>query len=549
MDQNLHDNTFQLINARNNQVVFSGEIKRQETSIGGFRVLDFSAFSQIGDYRIKAGNVITPSFRISERIWDNSLWRVLNFVYGERCGYPVPAEHGQCHTDVFAEHNGQKIMYAGGWHDAGDMSQFTLQTGDVTYTLLEAYNILRDSNESLAVRMLEEAEWGLEFILRCRFGDGYRISSVDNVIWTDGIIGTIDDIARPNVHNIAFDNFLYAAYEAYASMTLDHDPGFQEFLVRVAKEDFNFAMKQHEKAGYGEFRLRGEHSFNTSESQYMATISWSASMLYKLTNDPYYADIATRYVQYTLDCQQKTPLSKQSAVKGFFFRDKTKKVAVHYNHQSRDQVYMQALILLCETQPQHQDYGRWTEAIRLYGEYLKAIMPYTAPYGMIASGIYREDEINDPSFDKMYMSIKEGDTQNFVEQVKNGVSLDGRHYLKRFPVWLSHRGNAAVHLSTGKAAALCGKFMNDKELMRIGREQLYWLVGKNPFGQSLIYGEGDRFGQMFSPLPGTIVGEMPVGMQTRYNGDEPCWPVVNNSTYKEVWLTSAGKWISLAIEY
>jgi hypothetical protein len=549
MNKNLHNNTFQLIDAQNNQVIFNGEVTHDKTTIGEFDILNFSTFNQVGEYYLKVGNVLTPTFRISERIWENSLWRVLNFVFGERCGYAVPGGHGICHTDIFAEHDGKKIMYAGGWHDAGDMSQFSLQTGDVTYTLLEAYNKLKNKNEMLAVRMLEEAEWGLQFILRCRFGDGYRVSSVDDVIWTDGIVGTIDDIARPNVHNGAFDNFLYAAYEAYASLSVDRDPMLQESLIHIAKEDFEFAMKRHSEVGYGDFNIRGEHSFNTSESQYMATISWSASMLYQLTKDKYYADIATLYIQYTMDCQRKTSPYGRNELKGFFYRDKTKKVAVHYNHQSRDQVYMQALILLCETQPQHSDFNRWMESIRLYGDYLKAIMPYTAPYGMIASGIYRTDEVNDPSLDKMYMTVKEGDSVNFIEQVKNGVQLDKEHYLKRFPVWLSHRGNAAVHLSSGKAAALCGHFLDDKELMRIGQEQLYWLVGKNPFGQSLVYGEGTRYGQMFSPLPGTIVGEMPVGMQTRYNGDEPCWPMANNSVYKEVWVTSAGKWISLAIEY
>jgi len=50
-------------------------------------------------------------------------------------------------------------------------------------------------------------------------------------------------------------------------------------------------------------------------------------------------------------------------------------------------------------------------------------------------------------------------------------------------------------------------------------------------------------------LPGEMVGEMPVGIQTRYNEDVPYWPQANNATYKEVWMTTAGKWLSLTAEF
>jgi hypothetical protein len=443
---------------------------------------------------------------------------------------------------------GKQIAYSGGWHDAGDQSQQTLQTGEIALALVEAYSKMKDKNEALALRMLEEARWGLDFVLRCRWGDGYRASGVGNIEWTDGILGTADDRAKARVIKAAFDNFLYSGLEAFIALELDTDPHMQDYLQRIAAEDFAFAMNDHQQTGYVVPR-GGGHTLNTPQSQYMATVSWAASQLYKLTGEPYYAGIAAEYIRYTLDCQRKEPLSKQCGIKGFFYRDKSMKVATHYNHQSRDQVYMQAMVSLCETQPAHPDYNRWAESIRLYGDYLKSLMAYTAPYGMLPSGVYRLDEMSDPTYDAMHTGNTEHEAKNFVEQVKNGFRLDHEHYLKRFPVWFSFRGNAAVHLATGKAAALCGKFLNDKELLQIGQEQLYWIVGKNPFGQSLIYGEGHNYAQQFAVCPGELVGEVPVGIQTRFNGDEPCWPYTNNSTYKEVWGSSAGKWISLAIEY
>ncbi len=546
-----NSNRFQLLDAANGQPVYEGEIEEATTTIGQFGLIDFTRFRQPGEYRLKAGDSVTPSFRIGKDIWEDSQWKVLNFLFCQRCGHPVPGKHATCHTDLMSVHNGRSISYAGGWHDAGDLSQQTLQTGDVTFSLLEAYAKLKDKNPALAARLREEAEWGLEFILKNRYGDGYRASSMGLLIWQDGVFHTLDDISSVRVQNMAFDNFLYAGYEAYASMTLDNDPMLQEYLARVAEEDFAFAMEKFKKDGFDQFRQIMEHSYNTSKSQYMATVSWAASQLYKLTRKPCYADMAADYIRYTLECQRTEPLKDPDRTRGFFYRDPSRQSIVHYIHQSREQVYMQAMALLCETQKEHPDYKKWVNSIRLYGNYLKGLMKYTYPYGMLPSGVYQTEEYKDSaSFYSLHLFAPENAEELYSEQVKRGVKLDEEHYMKRFPVWFSiFNGNTAIHLSTGKSAAICGNFLHDKELLAIGLEQLYWTVGKNPFGQSLIYGEGHNYPQLNTFSSGEMTGEMPVGIRTLGNDDIPYWPQTNNACYKEVWVTSAGKWLSLIAEY
>jgi len=407
------------------------------------------------------------------------------------------------------------------------------------------------SSPPLAARLREEAEWGVEVMLKNRYGDGYRASSMGLLIWQDGVFNTLDDISSVRVQNMAFDNFLYAGYEAYASMTLDNDPMQQEYLLRVAEEDFAFAMEKFKKDGFDQFVQPYEHSYNTSKSQYMATISWSASQLYKLTGKPSYADIAAEYIRYTLDCQRTEPLKDQDGTRGFFYRDKSRKSIVHYIHQSREQVYMQAMVMLCETQKEHPDYPKWVNSIQLYGEYLKGMMKYTHPYGMIPSGVYHAEEYKDTTnFYALHLFPPANAKELYTEQIKRGVQLDKEHYMKRFPVWFNiFNGNTAIHLSNGKSAAICGNFLKDKELLNIGLEQLYWTVGKNPFGQSLIYGEGHNYPQLNTFSSGEMTGEMPVGIRTLGNDDVPYWPQTNNACYKEVWVTSAGKWLSLTAEY
>lgn len=542
------DKKFRLVDAGNGQPVYEGSIRNEQTAIGSFGILDFSGFRQAGNYRLQTDGFTTSAFRIGENIWENSVWKALNFIFCERCGYPVPGKHDHCHADIYATHNGRTVAYNGGWHDAGDMSQQTLQTGDVMFALFEMANKVKGKDVLLRQRLLEEAKWGLDFILKCRFGDGYRASSAGMAIWTDNMTGNEDDTPA-RVHNNPFDNFLLAGMEAYAAGSIDDDPALQESLVRTAKEDFEFALKAHQETGYGNFKIFWEHSYNTSESQYMATASWAASQLFRLTGENGYARLAADFARFVLSCQRNTPLKDKDRLCGFFYRDRSRKVITHFNHQSREQVYMQSLIALCETQPAHPSYGKWKNAIELYASYLKSITRYSQPYRMIPSGVYHVDEAKDSlSFYAQHLFPGKQAVSDYTRQLENGIRLDKEHYLRIFPVWFSFRGNTAIHLAMGKAAALCGNFLNDGELKEIAEEQLRWTVGKNPFGQSLMYGEGDRYAQQYAALPGEMTGELPVGIQTKYNEDKPYWPQCNNATYKEVWMTSAGKWLSLIAE-
>jgi hypothetical protein len=549
-----NDGKFQLIDFTASQAVYEGKIVPVKTRTGNFETINFTDFRQEGQYMIRVGSVTTQPFFINRNLWDNSAWRVLNFMFCERCGYPVPGKHGVCHADLNCDYKDKIFPVNGGWHDAADMSQQALQTGEIAYSIMEMANRAKEKNDiDLYNRLMEESLWGIDFIMKTRVGDGYRFLTWGTNLWTDGLIGTIDDSGRRKgtIDNGGFENLLFSGIEAYASMSIEHDQMLKTNLKKIAKEDFGYAIKQIEELSYdGVISKSHGHANMTSQSQYMATLSWAASMLYKLTGEKYYADKAAEFIKYVIQCQRAEPLNDKSMTRGFFYRDLTKKSIVHYTHQSRDYVYMQALTELCKTQPDNPDYKTWENSIRLYGGYLKNVMQYVTPYGMIPSGIYNKNEIKDSvNFYKVQVWINSGAGKDFKEQLDNGVKLDEEHYLRVFPVWFSFKGNTAVQLATGKAAALCGKFLNDKELINIAEQQLFWVVGKNPFGQSLIWGEGSNYAQQYTALPGEMVGEIPVGMQSRFNEDTPYWPQFNTATYKEVWGSSASKWFSLISEF
>lgn len=540
---------FKLID-ENGRTAYRGKAVRKETSIGNYRILDFTRFDKAGEYAIEYDGTKTPYFKIGDNIWENAKWKVLNYIFCQRCGYNVPGIHSTCHTDLYSKHNGVCIPYCGGWHDAGDLSQQTLQTADVTFSLFEAYNKHADIDPALAARLKEEARWGLEFILKNRYGDGYRASSMGLLHWTDGVVGSKDDIYTVRVQNLPFDNFLYSGYEAYAALTLKkEDPKTYDYLVKVAEEDFEFAMEKYLKDGYAGFVQPYEHTYNTSRSQFMATVSWAASQLFMLTGKNLYAEKAAKFMGYVMECQQTEPIGEDK-VRGFFWRDTDRKSIVHYIHQSRDQFYMMALESLCRTQPDHTEFCKWKDTMKMYGEYLKSIFRHTYPYNMMPSGVYHIDEASDSeAFYALHLFPPHDAEQRYEAQIKRGVKLSDEFYVKRFPVWFNiFNGNNAVILSTAKAAAICANMFDDMELKQMALDQLYWISGKNPFNQSMIYGEGANYPSMDSFSSGDIVGAMPVGIKTIGDEDVPEWPQVNNACYKEVWVTTAGRWISLLNE-
>lgn len=548
---------FQLVDNTTKGVVYQGKITQTTGKLGTFQTADFSDFNRPGQYAIRVGDITTEPFFINEDLWDNSAWRVLNFLFVERCGYPVPGKHEVCHTDLHANFRGKSYLFSGGWHDAADMSQQVLQSGEVTFSLFEMAKRAKEKGSfDLYNRLMEEAKWGVNIILRSRLVDGYRAQTWGTNLWTDGYIGTQDDSTmwrRVRVHNRAFENFVFAGIEAYASMMINDDPALKENLRKVAIEDYGYAKARFDSIGFKDLSSiggGGDHASMASNSQYSANISFAASLMYELTKDEFYAREAAKAIQYTLDCQRVEPLHDAAGTRGFFYRDLNKKSIVHYNHQSRDQVFMQALTALCETQPHNADYTKWANAIRLYGGYLKELMTFVKPYGLVPSGVYDINEVKDSlNFYKWQVGIFRGAGPDYRQQLENGFKLDDEHYLKIFPVWFSFRGNVTVQLSTGKAAVLAGKFLKDKELIDIGEQQLMWVVGRNPFGQSMIWGEGSNYPQLYTALPGETVGGIPVGMKSRYNEDKPYFPQFNTATFKEVWTSSAARWMSLIAEY
>ncbi len=510
---NLSDKKFSLIDTNSKQTVLEKSITVKKTPLGKFQVLDFTEFEKPGTYFLKAGDVQTKPFKIDQfdEIYRSSIVKTINLFYALRCGDAIPGIHDVCHRDWVGTHGDEEVIVNGGWHDAGDLSQGLGNTTEATHAMFLLADQLKDSDPELSARLNEEGKWGLDWILKTRFKDGarFRFSTMD--FWTDGIIGTIDDV--PSRAQTSEENFYCAKAEAEAAMALkNNDPILADYALQTAIDDWDISMNNIRRMG-----------LSTAGS-----IVNSSLTLFKATSDEKYKKVAVAYGDSIIACQSQEDLATDVSLKGFFYTNSRKNSIQHFSHKSSEQEPVLGLVRLCETFPNHVNIAKWKNAIRLYADYYKEITKYTDPYFMIPASIY---------------DLTQSREEVEQEQIKNGIRLNDRYYLRRFPTWTSFRGNSGTTLTQAKGLASIAKYLNDKDLLTISYKVLDWHLGLNPFNESLMYGEGYRYAGQYSVTSGNIVGGLPVGVETHFNRDAPYWPAENCYNWKEIWVFPSGRWL------
>jgi hypothetical protein len=523
--------------------VLHKSVRSVRTPIGEFQQMDFSELRAPGTYAIRAGNVSTRPFRIGDDVWTRTIWETLNFFYGERCGYAVPGSHGVDHLDWFATHGDQKIVMSGGWHDAGDLSQGVINTGEATYAMFALAERLRarGGNAALVARLIDEGKWGLAWVLRVRFDGGYRIGFASHNLWTNNVVGDADDRSREAKNN-PNANYIAAAAEAIAARVLRSDePDLAARSLRTAEEDWRYAI----------VGVEGPSTWSTpafaATRLELAGIGATASLeLYRATHEQMYADKAVELAKVIVASQQKIPVGKAFPLAGFFYTGPDRDTLFHEFHRGNDQAPIVALTELVETLPQHADRATWMSTLALYAEYQKKSAMTTAPYGVLPAYVYRlGDETKDvPDSGALHGATREA----YRAQVLAGRPMGDGWYLRAFPVWFARRGNFGVLLSQAKALAASARVRHDSAGLDLAQRQAQWIVGRNPFAQSTMYGEGYDWAQQYSVSSGDFVGSLPVGMQSRGDTDLPYWPSQNMYVYKEVWVHPASRWLWLMVD-
>ncbi|MEN8116712.1 MAG: glycoside hydrolase family 9 protein [Bacteroidota bacterium] len=530
---------FSVINIENNKEAINKDIQIQSTRFGDFQILDFSEINQPGKYKIKVGDIESGLFNISKNIWEQSVWNNINFWRSERCGQTVDGIHGNCHADVYCEHNGKKIIVNGGWHDAGDLTQMIYNTGDAIVAMLELAEKVENTNPEMYNALVDEAKWGLDWMLKTRFGDGFRHYFGGISKYTDGVIGTNDDISF-KAENLPYENFLSSMVLSEAALFFEGKNNvLAERCKTAAVDDWKFAT---EKADILNVELCGN-----------ATIA--SANIYKLTDDNKYKEKAIEWAKIITQSQQKEKTDWDVPLAGFFFKSPKHEQILRYNPIGMDQAPIIALKELAELFPDNKNWMDWYSTIALYGEYIKETSKLANPFQMIPQSVYNVDEVHKPSVHGFQQSTLakykkyEEEEPIYRQQVENGMPLGKGNYLKTFPVWYSHRGSAGILLSQAKGLSVASSLRSDNEGKDLAQLQLQWLVGRNPFAQSNVYGEGYDFPPMYFASSGPLVGALACGIQTHGNSDLPNWPAAACYNYKEIWSHTTARYLWLISDF
>jgi endoglucanase len=191
------DSRFDLIDAATGEAVWQGSgTSLPGASWGRFAhhvQLEFSGLSRPGRYRLRLGCVESPAFPIGEGIFDELPSQLLEFIRQQRCGNN-PWLGAECHawdgrTACGPRPAGTPLDARGGWHDAADLLKYLLTSGNATAQMLLAWELHRSATGDTAEArrealfpdrvdatgrpgtngvpdVLDEARWGLEWMLK-----------------------------------------------------------------------------------------------------------------------------------------------------------------------------------------------------------------------------------------------------------------------------------------------------------------------------------------------------------------------------------------------
>ena len=137
--QSLALKEFELVDAKTNKTVYRAAAGKAFGAYGPFTQtyrLDFSAFTNSGNYYLKTGNIQSPVFPINNQVYDGTADFCLRYMRQQRSGFN-PFLKDSCHTHdgytVYAPvPDGTHIDASGGWHDASDYLQYSATSANAT---------------------------------------------------------------------------------------------------------------------------------------------------------------------------------------------------------------------------------------------------------------------------------------------------------------------------------------------------------------------------------------------------------------------------------
>lgn len=529
--------TFKLV--YKGEVIKEAPLSKEVFDHKTYGVIDFSDVIKEGTYYIQVGDKKTHPFKISNEIYQSSINKSIAFLESLRCGVDVKGVHSACHLNCYTiNEKGESVPNYGGWHDAGDVSQFEICTAEMAYAILELASVEKDA--SLRKQLLEEARVGIDWLLRTRLSDGKRALAVGYHIWRSNQKAEGDKTLESHAEEGPFECFLAAMALARAALIFEKsDAGYASWCKRIAILDYQHAIYCYD---HGIYTKRWGPSITSLVSGAACS---ALCLLYQLTKDERYLSDATRFSRSLLNCQEQDGVS---GIKGFFYEDEEHNYVLTFEHRGHEQTPIEGLVNLCKTFKDHPMLQEWLNGVELYATYIKDSY-INNPYGLMSAQIYLLNKMRDDRFTVPSWYCTPEEAHNGLRrQVKCGKKLDDNTYLRMFPIAIQRRGFHATLLSKTKGIAMCANLLKNEALKRVVLRQIEWVMGMNPFNASTMYGEGYNYHPLYVAFSPQLVGSLPVGIMTKEDEDLPYWPQATQAVYKEVWGHTTGKYLGILKE-
>ncbi|MCX7905599.1 MAG: glycoside hydrolase family 9 protein, partial [Elusimicrobiales bacterium] len=413
---------------------------------------DFSSFTQPGRYVIKIGNEISFPFEIKEDLYNKVLYYAVRIFGANRCGPYNSWLHKPCHLkDGSKRGTGKEGSLAGGWHDCGDYVKFGLTTSFAAIFLLFTYEVLSD-----------------------RFGDYYGMSYDGDYLSPrpDGVPDIINEVKVYtdyilNLYNASVEDGLISQNRMYYQVgdgDKDHNywhlPEYQDDMPpnyggapRDIWDDIGPDIASRFAAALA---LMGKIYKSYDESYSNKCIN-AAREIYKLAKNVYGIS------------------GKNTGLKSYYPTNST----------PNDSLAFAALQLYRATSEETylEDTKYWMRIKQEWSFRTHWYLCYSAIHPMVLYHYYPFAPTADSGSYGTAVVTKQ-ECINWIKEDAKRVSAD--LYGRR----ASYAWGTCRYIASVGCTALLAYLLdpNDKEMLKIAKEQIDWLFGRNQFGMSFIIG-------------------------------------------------------------
>ncbi len=243
---------------------------------GGYsKVADFSAFNQIGTYRLNVPGIgYSYPFRIAKSVHSKVAAASIKAYYFARASIPIkakyagkwsraaghPDDHVLVHPSAAGEDrpSGTIISSPRGWYDAGDYNKYVVNSGISTYTLLSLYEDFPVHMKTVMLNLpesgngipdiLNEALWNIRWMLTMQDPyDGGVYHKLTNASFDKMVMPNLATTTRYVVQKSTAATLDFAAVMAQSARIFKQYqkevPGLSDSCLSAAKKAWAWAQQ------------------------------------------------------------------------------------------------------------------------------------------------------------------------------------------------------------------------------------------------------------------------------------------------------------------